>query len=1102
MTGFGKGPFGTGKQGFGSWKWSRQVLYDYLPDIYKRFDQDEHDGLLENFSQGERPSFDQLRVKIRDYEALRRPRRVRTQFDEVQTIRLGKQIPVRGLVEQRGVDGVVEVGTGYFAAPSARFRSTDIGKELTLTDSTIEANRVPVRISAIISVNSVATTPSLTTEAGPIRWELRAFTPEVDFAIYEVQSGDVFPITPGWEMRDGFDVLEILRRTQLGTFDTERRLLTEREGVNGSVDANGNFFTTSGAFTQRDVGKKVTVSGSEFDKNNRIIEIAKVVNASTVSPSYTLLRGQTSTGGVVYSGLGFDLGGVTPRISQVAIGFNSSLSVAVDGGDVTVTLATDGVGSPISSASDVAAAVNAHVTASTILFAQADFDGSGGAAPSPFVPVIGDLLQSEVGPLVWAVRPRPELRTKTRAVPKGVVQREGIDLEIVTVTTNTLVRSLTAVFVPEDVGKRLTIRGSVLGNDGTYEIIQVLNLTDVVIAGKLTLENVLGGFAQLFFEVREATTRGDTTQVEVNAPSLIPFLAGDFGITLDLQESEARQRACVEKVSLWIGKKGNKEAYKILGLLSGFDVDTRALFRISQDLFFAIPGDNAFQVAVIGEGLDGTNGSLIAGSPGHVRFTSPTAVFTTANLGDLIFIEDAATLSNNKFYTIETLVSPVDGKATTVEFRSADAATVPDANNLSLTWSTNRLYTDLPPLLPAHDEFNADALICYLMMKHLGAADCIPDPAVAATGTLTSTANVSDGDTVTIDGKAYLYQAVLTNSDGNVQVGGSQAASMENLRRAINLDGVAGTDYATDTTLHPTVSAVDTATTVVVTAKLAGDAGNSIATLETSAVLSWATATLAGGDDEEEFTGLTFTADKFCWEADWNSTMDTEVTVVTPVTPTNSVVTVKIGPFPIANILEIFPNPGTGILPPPIKFTDSSGTEFFLESFPRDTGTGFAQFNILSAQAPVIGAGTLELICGPQDFECDYCAASVAVADIMADTIATESGVAIQDALERVLGRLITEAKPAHVTLLPTFQQTLEATISIRVSGLTNTLTIDPVVLSGDGLLFATGEITQAGAADLLGIGTLSIDPAMTYSASVSMLGSGSLAVKAVVFKP
>lgn len=122
--------------------------------------------------------------------------------------------------------------------------------------------------------------------------------------------------------------------------------------------------------------------------------------------------------------------------------------------------------------------------------------------------------------------------------------------------------------------------------------------------------------------------------------------------------------------------------------------------------------------------------------------------------------------------------------------------------------------------------------------------------AVAATGTLTFTGNALNTETVTIGGKVYTFQTVLTNVNGNVLIGGSASASLDNLIAAINLGAGAGTLYAAATTLHPTVSAAAGAgDTMVGTAKTAGSAGNAITTTTTVTGASWTGATLAGGDE-------------------------------------------------------------------------------------------------------------------------------------------------------------------------------------------------------------------------------------------------------------
>lgn len=131
-----------------------------------------------------------------------------------------------------------------------------------------------------------------------------------------------------------------------------------------------------------------------------------------------------------------------------------------------------------------------------------------------------------------------------------------------------------------------------------------------------------------------------------------------------------------------------------------------------------------------------------------------------------------------------------------------------------------------------------------------------PSRAVKATGTLTSSGNFTDGQTVTIGSKVYTFQTTLTNADGNVAIGADRTASHANLIAAINLGSGSGTAYAADMTIHPTVEGVSSnATTSVVRAKTAGTAGNSIATTETQTNASWGASTLASGADAAVIVG-------------------------------------------------------------------------------------------------------------------------------------------------------------------------------------------------------------------------------------------------------
>lgn len=160
---------------------------------------------------------------------------------------------------------------------------------------------------------------------------------------------------------------------------------------------------------------------------------------------------------------------------------------------------------------------------------------------------------------------------------------------------------------------------------------------------------------------------------------------------------------------------------------------------------------------------------------------------------------------------------------------------------------------------PAYNQiFNSTDGLCNDMF-----ADIDDVSEAAATQVLTSSANYADGETVVIGllaggTKTYTFQSSLTNTDGHVKVGASEAASILNLHHAINgTGGTAGTDYAALTTAHPDVTATDNGThALTITAKEMGSAYNAITTTETSATASWGAATMAGGAGDDIDTVL------------------------------------------------------------------------------------------------------------------------------------------------------------------------------------------------------------------------------------------------------
>lgn len=124
-----------------------------------------------------------------------------------------------------------------------------------------------------------------------------------------------------------------------------------------------------------------------------------------------------------------------------------------------------------------------------------------------------------------------------------------------------------------------------------------------------------------------------------------------------------------------------------------------------------------------------------------------------------------------------------------------------------------------------------------------------------------------------------------------------------------------------------------------------------------------------------------------------------------------------------------------------------------------------------ASSSPASGQGWLEYSCTFVP-TCCYCQASDVLVIAEEGTIASETGVAVESAFERVLTRL-DEIVPAHVDLIPRFRQSLEATLSISCTidpdheiyaSLIAPLTAYYDVLSGDVTAPPIGDVVADGA--------------------------------------
>jgi hypothetical protein len=120
-----------------------------------------------------------------------------------------------------------------------------------------------------------------------------------------------------------------------------------------------------------------------------------------------------------------------------------------------------------------------------------------------------------------------------------------------------------------------------------------------------------------------------------------------------------------------------------------------------------------------------------------------------------------------------------------------------------------------------------------------------------ASVTLTSDGTLpANNDTVTLGTQTYTYKTTLTGAADEVLIGASTTTALANLLSAVNGSRGSGTTYGAGTTANASVTASGTltpSTTLKIIARLNGTDGNSIVSTETSAHLSFATATLAAG---------------------------------------------------------------------------------------------------------------------------------------------------------------------------------------------------------------------------------------------------------------
>lgn len=281
-TGFGHYPFGEGP--FGEWDWSSSVLFRLAPEIYRQLDLDQ-DNNFRKYTRGQRYSFDNLRHKAARFADLRNPLKVRSQYNEVVTLRLGPEVLVLGDLQQRGIDATV-TATQEFTTPTGRFKFDDVGKELLFSGSVLPGNNRRVTVIRIISSTMVLTEPALTgPDATPFKWELRAaVVRDPSVRTVQIQSGYVDLIGLGWIVTDGLSTFEVVGRRHAHWNDPIRKSFVVQDGPDAAFDITGKLVVQSGVFTAEAIGQQIQTNGAN-PNNVGVWEISEI---SFGGPPWTL----------------------------------------------------------------------------------------------------------------------------------------------------------------------------------------------------------------------------------------------------------------------------------------------------------------------------------------------------------------------------------------------------------------------------------------------------------------------------------------------------------------------------------------------------------------------------------------------------------------------------------------------------------------------------------------------------------------------------------------------------------------------------------------------------------------------------------------------
>jgi hypothetical protein len=1013
--GFGSGPFGS--YYFGEWPWSISTILEGVPEVYRNQDELAGSGSLRTLLEGLTPSLDDIRHKIRDYDDLRDPLLAPTDrdFDEnVIVIRSDNQGDGTSIVfisqgpnadKYTGIRPgmvLVDLTKNRFSIESVHssylptdFEDPPIDPATTLptgrhvvvrnigqsstelipyTSSTLISNEIPSPVGAVGSISAVAKASLIDGETFTLQ---DGSNPPVVFEFDVTPNG----ITPG---RVSVNVGSAISAVDVATVMVE--------SINNAI--NLNLLATNGSGTLATVS--IINTGIGTAGNFPSISWFETV----ASAGFVIIQPNSGAAGA----FPLDPSGFNDGVKLSPYVFNSSGAVisgpAIAPNRIAITWTESGVkktgfftadGNPGGDLSD-SSLLNRSTSALALTSGQFQLYNSSGAA----IDASSIQVTYSITPLVQT----EDAEIRSQNILSFLAGDYGVKLD----------RNDPVSFQRSYVSNAFKI-WDVKGADLGYDVIGKYAGYFVSASPLYSIsQNVAAGLpSNLVFELPE----GDPAIGYITAISPSGLIEGET-FSLD----DGFNLPVVFEFDTDSIVSGSNIIVNISSSVTALDVANAIVASINSVVALNLNASNSgiLTSITVTNSENGSSGNVVSWSSGVANpgflITQPVGgidsnLFTTANPGRGSFDEIALDtlpldlLCSDVSYP-QVLQSVNAISAVKIGNEGSNKRSIVTVTTLTpyFSFSTDGTFTDFNGSV--FDVLNFTRLssstytfeVVSFLLPVVGAGsikwNVFKFESNQANGLLTFGGNALNNETVTIGVKTYTFQSVLTNIDGNVLIGASASASINNLYSAIVLGAGAGVSYAAATVAHPTAGAsVPVAATMVVFALVGGVAGNAIATTETLLAGSFSASTLAGGAVHNAVSILGIGVDVVDLGGQFGGYTGRRYKITKQF------------------INPALSNAGNW------AFIDSAGVISFIENFYETPVAGIYSFEIISSSVPAIGQANIFYRCEIVT-SCDFCRSSSLLIKISPSSILNFPESLEGDALSRLIIRL-EQMIPAHV---------------------------------------------------------------------------------------